>query len=234
MAPVVIAVAMVIVILIAAVGYYFVVISPSGSTTASTSQPNHSSVSSSSSASLSKSTLSTSKISTSTISTSTTLSGVHTYRAVYNFSLGLGPSGVRVLPNETVQQYTSVQVASGTFTFSINPQNYSGTGSGHGTLTVTTTGFCSGSVTLSYDFPVQATNILGGNITFFVGLARPGNFSVPLTCTGPMEGVSTATNDPATFLATYPNELGVPSIPFTVNEHLQGNISYYFSVTQTS
>jgi hypothetical protein len=215
----------VVIVLIAGVGiYYFANIgSPGASATRSSSQRSSSGHTSASSASTSHS-----------AAASSAASGVMTYGGTFNFSVPLGPSGERVLSNGTVQTYSSVQVASGSFAFSINPQNYSGTGSGHGTLTVTTTGFCSGSVILPYTFLIpDATDILGGNVTVFIGTPTPANFTVNLTCTGPMAGVSTATNNPAPFLSIYPNEINVAAVPATVNQHLPGGITYYYTVTQT-
>jgi len=140
-----------------------------------------------------------------------------------------------VLSNNTVQTYGSVEVGTGSFTFFVAASNSSGSGVGHGTLVVTTSGFCSGRTTVPYTFTIpDATTLLGGNITVFIGDPTPGNFTVPLTCTGPMAGVSTATNNPAPFLATYPNELSVAAVPSTVNQHLTGNIDYYFSIVKTN
>jgi len=134
-----------------------------------------------------------------------------------------------------VQLYSSVQVGTGSFTFFIAASNSSGHGVGTGTLVVTTTGFCSGRATVPYTFTIpDATTLLGNNITVFIGDATPGNFTVPLTCTGPMTGVSTATNDPAPFLAIYPNELTVATAPSTVNVNLTGGIAYYYSIVKTN
>lgn len=166
--------------------------------------------------------------------TTASASGMTTYSVTFNYSQPLGPFGERVLPNDTVQTYSSVQVASGTFTFFISATNRSGSGSGHGTLTVTTTGFCSGTTTVPYTFQIPDATTLLGNLTVFMGTPTPGNFSVPLTCTGPMQGVSTTTNDPAPFLSTYPNELTIATVPYVINQHQTGNIDYYFDIVQTS
>jgi hypothetical protein len=139
-----------------------------------------------------------------------------------------------VLSNGTVQSYNSVQFASGSFTFSVAAFNRSGSGSGHGTLVVTTTGFCSGTTTVPYTFLIpDATTILGGNLTVFLGTPTPSTFMVPLSCTGPMAGVNTATNNPAPFLSVYPNEITTASTPVTVTQHLPGNINYYYKIIQT-
>jgi hypothetical protein len=125
-------------------------------------------------------------------------------------------------------------VASGSFTFSINPANYSGSGSGHGTMTVTTTGFCSGRTTFPYTFKIlDATNLLGGNITVFIGDPTPLNFTVPLTCTATANPGS-ATGNTFPFLSVFPNEISVASVPATVTQHLTGGVAYSYSVTATN
>jgi hypothetical protein len=133
--------------------------------------------------------------------------------------------------------YNSTQTASGTFSFFIAPLNDSGSGSGHGTITVATRGFCSGSDTISYTFLVpDATTLEGNNLTVFFSDPVPGNYTVPLTCTGPMDGVSTATNDPGPFLPEYPGELSVAlsSLPASVIIQAGHGITYGFSVKETS
>lgn len=150
--------------------------------------------------------------------TSSSQTGVTYYSGTYNFSLPEGPSGVRSLPNGSAQYYNSVQTASGTFTFSIGAGGLSGSGSGHGTFTMTTTGFCSGSDTFPYTFTIpDVVTFLGGNLTIFFANPTPGNYTVSLSCTGDMTGVSTATNDPGPFLPVYPNEITIPlaSLPFS-------------------
>lgn len=221
-APIVLGVVLIIVVVVGGVGIYVATKGPSSpkantmilasSTSSSRSTPSgpHSSVSSSG-------------------------SGFKTYSGTFNYSVPLGPSGERVFSNGTVQSYTSVYVGSGTFTFFINPQNYSGSGSGQGTITVTTTGFCSGSVTLKYTFRISdATTILGGNTTLFFALPTPSSAKVPLTCTGPMAGVDTSTNNPITFEAIYSGEITSASIPVTVSQHLTGNIDYGYNIVRTN
>lgn len=218
----------VVILFVAGIGvYYFAFTGRTATVTQTSSRTSSQTISSTSSAHNTGS--------SSTKSSSTGSSGISTYSGVFNFSQPLGPGGERVLSNNTVQSYSSTQVASGSFTFTINAKNYSGSGSGHGTLTVTTRGFCSGKVSFPYTFLIpDATTILGGNITVFFGNPNPGNATVPLTCTGPMAGVNTAINNPVPFLSVFPNEISVASVPITVNQHLTGNISYYFVITQTS
>lgn len=224
-------VVIVVIVLVAGVGVYFAVARSASNTTISSATTSATSPSSASASTTPPSIVTTTK----TRSTATVSSGITTYSGTFNFSLPLGPSGERVLSNNTIQTYGSTQVGSGTFSFSINSQTYEGTGSGQGTLIVTTTGFCSGKVSFPYTFQIpDATNILGGNITVFFGDPTPENAIVPLACTGPMAGVNTATNNPVSFLAVYPNEINTVSIPVTVNQHETGNISYYYEITQTS
>jgi hypothetical protein len=158
-----------------------------------------------------------------------------TYNGTFEFTNPAGPFGELTFSNnDTVKTYSSVQNGSGSFNFSINPSTYEGTGSGQGTLTVTTTGFCSGQITLHYTFQIpDATNILGGNITVFFGTPTPVNFTVPLTCTAsPNPGSSNGDTFP--FLSEYPGEISVPSVPVNVTENLSGGISYQFTIDPTN
>jgi hypothetical protein len=220
---------LVIVILIAGLGaYYFIAGSGGRGTTQSSSLPSTSSLASTTSTASSQGT------GTSTRTTLSGQSGISMYSGTFNFTTPLGPGGERVFSNSTVQSYVSVQFAEGSFTFSINAQNYSGTGSGHGTMTVTTTGFCSGMVTVPYTFTIVVTHLPGQNITIGFESPKPGNATVPLTCTGPMNGVNTATNNPISFLPEYPGLVTTATMSLTVSEHLTGGTSYYVSIYQTS
>jgi hypothetical protein len=206
-APLLIVVALVIVVVVAGVGVYYLTLTPGspGSTHTSTTTVGHS-----------------------------TPSGVHTYSGNYNFTTPLGPGGERVFSNNTVQSYGSVQLASGSFTFSINPLNYTGTGRGQGTMTVTTTGFCSGKVTVPYTFKVQATQLPGQNISVFFLSPVPGSAMVPLSCSGPMNGVDTATNNPVPFLPEYPGAFTTATMPVTFSRNWGSGTTSYVSITQTS
>jgi len=166
-------------------------------------------------------------------SSSTGSAAISTYSATFNFSVPGGPGGERVFSNDTVQTYNTVQVASGSFTFFVAASNSSGSGIGHGTLVVTTTGFCSGRTTFPYTFKIPDATTILGNLTIFIGDPTPANFTVPLTCTGPMAGVSTATGNPGPYLSVWPNEITVATVPALVTQHLTGNINYYYNITQT-
>jgi uncharacterized protein (UPF0333 family) len=214
----VIVVALVVVIAVASVAAYYLVSASSHSTTSSERSAQASSVSSSA----------TKATTTSTTGSST----LKTYSGTFNFSLPEGPFGELTFSNnDTVKTYNSVQEASGSFTFSINPANYSGSGGGHGTMTVTTTGFCSGSTSFPYTFDIpDATTILGGNFTVFIGDPVPVNFTVPLTCTA-MANAGSTNGNTFPFLSVYPNEISTAAIPTTVTEHLSGNISYSYTIS---
>jgi len=217
--------AIIVVLVVASVATYYLVMASSSSTSLSRSSAQTSTASSS-----------TPRTTASSSSASTTGSStLKTYSVTFNFSQPLGPFGELTFSNnDTVKEYTSVQVASGSFTFSINPANYSGSGSGHGTMTVTTTGFCSGRTTFPYTFKIpDATNILGGNITVFIGDPTPLNFTVPLTCTATATSGSTNGNT-FPFLSVYPNEISVATVPVTVTQHLAGNITYSYTITPTN
>ncbi|MGH9919534.1 MAG: hypothetical protein ACRD6W_11810 [Nitrososphaerales archaeon] len=213
-------VALIVVIAVASVAAYFLASASSPSTSSSKSSAQASTASSSG----------TRETTTSTTGSST----LKTYGVTFNFSLPEGPFGeLTFSDNDTVKTYNSVQEASGSFTFSINPANYSGSGSGHGTMTVTTAGFCSGQTTFAYTFQIpDATTILGGNITVFIGDPSPANFTVPLTCTATANPGSTNGNT-FPFLSVYPNEISIATVPATVTQHLSGNITYSYTITPT-
>jgi hypothetical protein len=220
----VIVAAIIVVLVVASAATYYLVVASSSSTSQSRSSAQASTASSSTPRT-------TASSSTSTTGSST----LKTYSVTFNFSLPEGPGGeLTFTNNDTVKSYNSVQVASGSFTFSINPANYSGSGSGHGTMTVTTTGFCSGRTTFPYTFKIpDATNILGGNITVFIGDPTPLNFTVPLTCTATALPGSTNGNT-FPFLSVYPNEISVATVPVTVTQHLAGGITYSYTITPTN
>ena len=160
---------------------------------------------------------------------------IATYSGTFNFSLPVGPSGVRSASNGSAQYYNTIQVGSGSFTFFVSASNESGSGSGHGTLVATTSGFCSGRVKVPYTFSIPDASTLLGNLTIFFGTPTPNNITMPLSCTGPMTGVSTATNNPFTYLSAYPNEITVTSVPAVLNVHqTPGNFTYYFNIVKTS
>jgi hypothetical protein len=215
----VIVIALVVVLVVASVSVYFLVVASPAPTSASRSST--------------RTTTSAPGPTTRSTSSLTGSAGVKTYSGTFNYSNPEGPGGELVYSNGTVKTYTSVQAASGSFTFSINPSTYTGSGSGRGTLTVTTSGFCSGRVTLPYTFQIpDATNILGGNITVFIGTPTPENFTQKLTCTATPTPGST-TGDTFPFLAIYPNEFNVAAVPVAVTQHLAGNVNYQFTINQT-
>ncbi len=214
-----IVIVIVIVVIIASVGAYYALSSSKTTTTPSTG----SSITTTTSTSI------TVLTTASNSESSTGPSGLTYYSGTFNFSLPEGPSGVRSLPNGSAQYYNSVQTASGTFTFSLAAGGLSGSGTGKGTFTMTTTGFCSGSDTFPYTFTIpDVTTEIQGNITIFFASPVPGNYTVALTCTGDMTGVSTATNDPGPFLPVYPNEIGIPIASLPTSEVFHSNPSTTF------
>jgi hypothetical protein len=220
----------VVIILIAGIAAGFYLVIGKTSTTSSSTGSTKTSSSSSSSHSTTASTIPT--------STTTAASGVKTYSGTFQFINPEGPSGERTFSNnDTVQLYSSVQNGSGSFTFSTTSGGLTGSGSGHGILTVTTTGFCSGRTVLPYTFNItDATTEFAGNLTVFIGNPTPANFTVSLTCTGPTTTGVFATGNTDPYLAIYPNELtlAIPVAPVTVTENLGGGISYTYTVTPTN
>ena len=223
------AIIIIIIVLVAGVGVYFAYVGGSNSLGNHSTQSKVSTIiTSDATSSMQVATTSPTRIS------SSGLSGTTTYSGKFNFSLALGPSGERLTSNNTVETYNSIEAGSGSFTFSISATNKSGTGSGQGSLTVTTTGFCSGTTTLSYTFQIPDATTLLGNLTVFIGNPTPSTYTVPLTCTGSLNGVNTATNNPGSFIAVYPNEISVAALPTSVAQHLSGGIAYSYTINQTS
>lgn len=216
---IVLVVVLVVVIAVAGVAYVFVFAS-----------------SSSAGAKTTTSTLSTGKATSSVPITTVTVgsltsgaTGLTYYGGSFNYSLPTGPSGVRSSTNGTAQYYNSTEVATGSFTFFIAANNFSGRGTGQGTITITTRGFCTGSQTIQYTFVVpDALALPGGNITVFFSEENPANYSVPLTCTGSMAAASTA-NNPWPYLSEYPGEFTVPLASLPVSEMFHGTPSANFA-----
>ena len=231
-ATILVVIVVVIVVIVAGVGifYYTATITSTSTGLRSTTQTTSMSISVTITPPTSIRTAQSSVTASSKVSTAS-LSGITTYSGTYNFSVPEGPSGVRSLSNGSIQIYNTTQVASGSFTFFISASNESGSGTGQGTFTATTSGFCSGSTTFHYTFIIpDATTILGGNLTIFFSNPTPSMFSVQLACTGNMSGVDTTTNNPSQYLPTYPNELTVKSVPAVVNVHQSAGFSYYFNI----
>ena len=226
---VLIVVVIVVILIVAGIGIYYFVLSSNSGPSLTTLSSSHSSTTSQT-RSASTNPVHATLASTSAKST-TVSSGIITYGGTFNFSLALGPSGVRTLSNYTVQMYSSTEVGSGSFTFFISAVNKSGSGSGQGTLVVTTTGFCSGKVIIPYTFKVPDATTLLGNLTVFFGTPTPANYTVPLSCYGPMAGVNTSTNNPGPYLSVYPNEISTATTPVTVTKNLSGNISYSYTIS---
>jgi uncharacterized protein (UPF0333 family) len=215
----VLAVVIVVVLILAGVGAFFALSTDHASTVSTSSQ-----------AKSSISTVAATRSSTASASSSAGSRGVTTYSGTFNFTLPLdGPSGVRTFSNGTTQYYNSTQVGSGTFSFFIAALNESGSGSGQGTLTLTTKGFCSGTVTFPYTFKVtDATLLLKGNLTVFFGMELPVNYTVPLTCVGSMTG-ATQVNNPWPYLPEFPGEFSVATVPASAIGH-SGNFTWGYSV----
>ena len=165
-----------------------------------------------------------------TVTTTTGSIGLEMFNGTFSFNLPSIPSGTHSYPNGTTHYYNSTQTGSGKFAFFINPANYSGTGTGSGTLTVTTRGFCTGQTSFPYAFKLTTSNILG-NITIFVENPTPVNFTVSLTCTATPEF---PTANSWGYLAIYPNEINIASAPVTITKQLTGDISYQITITPTN
>lgn len=227
-APLVIAVVLVVVVAVAGIGVYvFVFTGPStgGGSTSTVTVGNLSSVPSGHTTTVTIG-------STTSTGPTTGTQGYENYQGNYTYVTPLGPFGINDSSGGPVE-WNSTQTATGSFTFSINPATYIGTGSGQGSITVTTRGYCTGTVTVPYTFTVQATHVPGENFEIAFGTPTPSNATVQLTCQGSTNGFNTA-NNPVTFLSVYPNLLSPVSIPATSSQAPTGGISYTVTVTQAS
>ena len=218
------AVALVVVLVLAAVaaGGYFLVASRS----TSASSLGSTSVSSSSSSAAKAA-------ASSSIMTTPTTGGV-SFAGTFTFVQPLGPSGINDSSGKPVQ-WNSTQTASGTFTFTVNPSTYIGSGTGQGQITVRTTGYCTGSVTVPYNFTINATHAPGEDyeVGFALSKQSDANITVPLSCQGSTVGFFTA-NNPVSYLPVYPNLITFAAAPYGDSQPLTTGISYTITVTQES
>jgi hypothetical protein len=227
-APLVIAVILVVVVAVAGIGVYvFVFTGPGagGSSTSTVTVGNASSVTNSH---------------TSTVTIGSTVStgpaagtqGYENYRGSYTYVTPLGPFGINDSSGKPVE-WNSTQTATGSFTFSVNPATYIGTGSGQGSITVTTHGYCTGTVTVPYTFTIQVAHPPGENFIISFNTPTPSTVMVQLTCVGSTNGFNT-TNNPVAFLSVYPNGLSLASIPATSSQVPTAGISYSVSITRAN
>jgi hypothetical protein len=151
------------------------------------------------------------------------------FRGNFTYVDPIGPSGINDSSGKPIQ-WNSTQTASGTFTFSINPTTYIGTGSGQGSITVETKGYCTGSTTVQYTFTIDAGQAPGESIISF-NTPDPPTVMVDLSCEGSTAGFFTS-NNPVAFLSVYPNGVSPTSFPATISQVLTGGISYTVDIVQ--
>ena len=204
-APLVLAAVLVVVIVVAGVGTYVFVLSVPGNPGSKTTTTLH----------------------IGTTSTGTT-SGYQYYKGNFTYIVPLGPSGINDSSGKPVQ-WNSTQTATGSFTFSLNPATYLGSGQGTGSITVSTRGYCTGSSTVKYTFEITATHAPGENFEIAFDNPTPANVTVKLTCEGSTVGFYTS-NNPVPYLSVYPDLLYVPSIPTTQTQAPTNGISYTVTV----
>jgi len=177
-----------------------------------------------------------STVTTETLGGATTSSGSQGYEdfsGTFSFTIPLGPSGINDSTGKPIQ-WNSTQTASGSFAFSINPSTYLGTGSGQGSITVTTQGYCTGSATVPYTFAIDAQHIPGSaNVSIGFDLPTPANVTVKLTCEGSTAGFYTS-NNPVSYLSVYPNGLDLDSFPANVFATPSSGYSYSIHITESS
>ena len=216
-------VAVVVVIAVAGVAYVFVFAgtSPSGAKTTT-------------------STLIIGTASSSVPTTTVTIGGSTTstqsyedFSGTFTYIIPLGPSGINDSTGKPIQ-WNSTQTATGSFTFSINPSTYLGSGTGRGSITVSTRGYCTGSNTVPYAFAIEAEDVPGTkNVSIAFNDPSPSTVMVTLSCLGSTVGFYTA-NNPVTYLSVYPNGLDLNSFPAKASQVLTGGISYTVSISETS
>jgi hypothetical protein len=205
-APLVLAAVLVVVIVVAGVGAYVFVLSVPGNPGSKT----------------------TTTLYIGTTSTGAA-SGDQHYKGSFTYIVPLGPSGINDSSGKPVQ-WNSTQTATGSFTFSLNPTTYLGSGVGTGSITVSTRGYCTGSTTVHYTFNMTVVHAPGENIEIGFDNPSPANVTVKLSCQGSTAGFYTA-NNPVPYLSVYPNLLYVPSLPTTKTQAPTGGISYTVSIT---
>ena len=167
------------------------------------------------------------------VPTSTGSQAYQDYSGSFNFTVPLGPSGINDSTGKPIE-WNSTQVASGSFTFSINPSTYEGTGNGHGSITVTTIGYCTGSSTVPYTFGIEAEELPGTkNVSIDFNLPTPSMVMVQLACQGSTAGFNTA-NNPVSYLSVYPNGLDLDSFPANVYQAPTSGYGYTIEIAQTS
>ena len=206
-APLLLAVVLVVVVIVAGVGVYVFVLSASGTsgkTSTTTLGPTESSV-----------------------TTSASQSGQN-YKGSFTYANPLGPFGINDSSGKPVE-WNSTQSATGTFTFSIDPATYIGTGVGSGSITVSTQGYCTGSTTVQYTFNITATHVPGENFVISFNTPTPPSVTVQLTCQGSTDGFYTS-NNPVTYLSVYPNGLSMSAVPYTTSQPPTAGISYTVTV----
>jgi hypothetical protein len=150
----------------------------------------------------------------------------------FHYFIPLGPFGIYTSPSGEVTEWNSTQTAAGSFTFTVDPSTYEGTGTGHGTITVATHGYCAGSSTVQYTFTILATWLPKENLTIAFEDPTPGNVTVSLACQGSTAGFN-AVNNPIGFLSVYPDLLTMASTPANDTATLSGGITYSVSVEST-
>lgn len=220
-ATLVIVIVIVVVVGIAGAGVYVLVVSAPGATGTSTTTV------------IIGPTTSTATLqSVTTVTQSSGAQGSQNYKGTYTYANPLGPFGINDSSGKPVE-WNSTQMASGSFTFSVNPATYLGTGNGQGTMVVTTRGYCTGTVTVPYTFSIQVVHPPGENFVISFNTPTPSSATVALTCQGSTLGFNTA-NNPVAFLSVYPNGLSIASFPSTSSQPPTAGISYTVTITQTS
>jgi hypothetical protein len=176
--------------------------------------------------------LATTPRTTASLATTGTSTGYENYKGTFTYTVPLGPFGINDSSGKPVE-WNSTYTASGSFTFSIDSSTYLGTGTGQGTITVSTHGYCTGSAVVPYTFKIQAGHPPTEN--FFIGFEQPtpANVTVQLTCQGSTNGFNTA-NNPVSYLSVYPNEVTPASIPYTTSQPPTNGISYTVDVEPAS
>jgi hypothetical protein len=207
-APLVLVLILAIILAVAGLGVYLLVLSPPppGGTTASTTR-------------------------TSSSSTTGGVAGMD-YKGNFTYVQPLGPFGINDSSGKPVE-WNSTQSASGTFSFTIDPATYIGSGTGHGSIIVTTQGYCTGSTTIPYSFNITAVHPPGSGFEIDFNPPSPPSVMVQLACQGSTNGFDMG-NNPIAFLSVYPNGLSPTTIPVTSSQPPTDGISYSVIIVPAS
>jgi hypothetical protein len=162
------------------------------------------------------------------------------YRAFegkFNYTMPVGPSGGRE-QGSGIALYNSVQTVSGNFSFTVNysAPNSPGVGKGFGSANIIVSGFCQGSNSTAYIFPINTmlitpneSNPNESNLSIVFGIAKPQKSTVDLSCTDVNNNPYSSIGN-YNYSSVYPNTILLNQSGGEVSAKLPGNVSYNITV----